>query len=101
MSRQMDKRAEDRELRRRIKLVKALEFELAEAVQNLGAELQGFAIRYEEMSCLLTLKADFEGRRHVSFIYSDSMMNCIISATNAAERNRLNWQTDKYHRDEA
>ena len=96
MSRQEDHKAEDREQARRLALIKALEFELVENVQNLGAVLQGFAIKYDEVSCLMTLKADFEERRHVCFIYSDSMMNCVVSATRAAARNKLSWSPDKY-----
>lgn len=100
MSRQMDEKSEQRESARRLNLVKALEYELPEVVQNLGAELQGFAIKYDEVSCLMILKADFNEIRHVSFIYSDTMMNCVISATRAAAANRLSWQRDKYYKND-
>ena len=101
MSRQKDVESEDRERIRRGLLVRALEFGLVIAIHNLGAELQGFAIKYDEVSCLLTLKADFNQIRHVSFIYSDTMMNCILSATRAAAHNRLKWSPDKYSNDQS
>lgn len=100
MSRQMDQQAEERERARRLNLVTALEFGLARAIQQQGAALVGFAIKYDIVSCLMTIKADFDKGRHVSFIYSDSMMNCIVSGTAAAETNRLHWQLDKYHKND-
>lgn len=100
MSRQLDEKAEERERARRLALVKALEFELVDTIHSLGGELRGFAIKYDDVSCLLTLKADFNETRRVSFIYSDTMMNCVISATRAGANNRLTWQLDKYHKND-
>lgn len=100
MSRQTEQTSEEREKARRVALVKALEFGLVQALLNQGAELQGFSIRYDEFSCLITLRADFNEVRHVCFLYSDSMMNCIIRASSAASVNRLNWQPDKYHKED-
>lgn len=101
MTRQTDVLQEERETKRRIALVKALEFELAGAVQIMGGSFRGVAIKYEEHECLLTYKSDFEGKRMVAFVGSDTMMNCIIKATNMAKNNRLRWKIDRYAPSEA
>lgn len=98
MSRQVDMKGEERENARRIALIKAIEFGLSDAIVNQGAELRGIAIRYGEFDCLMTVKADFNGVRHVSFVGSDTMMNCFIKADAAAAGNRLSWSKDKYHK---
>lgn len=97
MSRQNDINGEEREKARRVALVKALEFNMVAALQNQGATLLGFAIRYDEFSCLMTLKVDINGVRCVSFVGSDTIMNCILKADSEAAANRLKWKADKYH----
>lgn len=101
MSRQLDALAEERETARRLALVKALEYGLNQALENSGAELRGFAIKYQDHNCLLTLKADMNGRRFVAFVGSDTMMNCIIKADADAARASLSWTPDKYHNNQA
>jgi hypothetical protein len=98
MSRQLDAAAEDREEARRMKLIRAVEFGLVDTLENMGAELRGFSLVYAEFSCLLTLKADFNGVRHVSFVATDSIMNCLIKADTDAATNSLRWKPDKYHK---
>lgn len=96
MTRQNDQTGEEREKARRIALVKALEFNLVDALHNQGATLLGFAIRYDEFSCLMTLKVDINGVRCVAFIGSDTIMNCVLKADSEAAANRLKWKADKY-----
>lgn len=97
MSRQLEAASEERERRRVEALIKALEFGINNAISNQGAALKGIAIRYSEFDCLLTIKADFNGTRHIAFIGSDSMMNCLIKCDRAAVENNLRWKKDKYH----
>lgn len=98
MSRQNDVGGEEREKSRRLALVKALEYNLVAALHNQGADLLGFAIRYEEFSCLMTLKVDINGVRCVSFVGSDTIMNCLLKADSEAAGNRLRWRPDKYQK---
>ena len=95
-SRQLEQKFETRETARRLALVKALEFELAGMVGVMGGTFVGFAIAYEEEECRLIYKADFEGRRRVAFVYSDTIMNCIIKAVRMAKNHKLKWKLDKY-----
>jgi len=96
MTRQLDVQREQRETARRDTLVRALEFGIAGALAHQGATLLGFALKYSEFDQLLTLKADFEGKAHVSFVSSDTMMNCFIKAERQALGNNLDWRPDKY-----
>lgn len=96
MSRLNDLNGEERETARRVALIKALEFNLVDALHNQGATLLGFAIRYDEFSCLMTLKVDINGVKCVSFIGSDTIMNCLLKADSEAAGNRLKWRADKY-----
>lgn len=96
MSRQKDVSGEEREKARRTTLVKAIEFNLVDALHNQGATLLGFAIRYDEFSCLMTLKVDINGVKCVCFVGSDTIMNCILKADAEAAGNRLKWKADKY-----
>lgn len=97
MSRQLEAKREQMENNRRQRLVKALEFSIVDELKTQGIELLGLAIRYQEMTCLLTLKADRDGIRSVSFIASDTMMNCILKADSMAYNESLVWGKDKYH----
>lgn len=96
MTRQLDAKREIRELKRRDRLVKGLEFSLAGAIQFQGGVLRGLSIRYGDFDCLLTLKADFEGAWKVSNVSSDTMMNVLLKTISDAEKGRLSWRADKY-----
>lgn len=96
MSRQLDVKAEERETAKRNELVKALEYGLAGAVEFQGGTLRGLAIRYDDFSCLLTIKADFDGKWMVAHMSSDTMPNSILATFAAARRNKLSWSRDKY-----
>ena len=97
MSRQLDVKREALTQRRHDQLVKALEFGLAGALESQGMVLVGFAIKYEQYQSLMTLKVDVNGKRHVSFVTADSIMNCILSAESRALARTLSWREDKYH----
>lgn len=96
MTRQLDKKKEEKEARRRVALVKALEFELADNLDLAGITLLGFAVKWDAFECLMTVKADIGGVRHVAFVGSDSVINAIIKATVAAKYDRLRWKEDVY-----
>ena len=97
MTRTVDVKAEERELHRRDELIKALEFGIVGALQSQGIDFLGFALRYEEFNCLLTVKADRNGERYVAFVGSDTIMNCFLKAQSAARHGSLRWRPDQYH----
>lgn len=100
MSRQLDQKAEIREVARRDALVRALEFGIVGALQTQGIELCGLAIKYDVFNCLLTLKADVQGVRSVCFVGSDSLMNVLLKADSMASNEVLQWRPDQYHASE-
>ena len=100
MTRQLDQAAEEREEARRKALVRALEFGLVDALENHNILLLGFAFKYDLFNCLMTIKAIVKNVTCVSFIASDTVMNCIIKADREAHRGRLRWLPDKYHQSE-
>lgn len=97
MSRQLEIKQEERELARRSTLVKALDFGIVGALESQGVELLGIAFKHNAYDCLMTIKADVGGTRSISFVGSDTIINCILKAYGAASRNELRWRPDQYH----
>ncbi len=100
MSRQLDQKKEEYETARRVALVKALEYSLVGSLETQGIELLGIAIKYDPFNCLMTIKADIAGDRCVSFVGSDSIMNCFLKADSMSRNTVLKWKADQYHRSE-
>lgn len=96
MSRQLDQIAEERETKRRVALVKALEFELPGVLASKGIEMVGFAVKYDAFECLMTIKADIDGVRQVCFVGGGGVIDCILRSVTAAKHDRLRWRVDKY-----
>lgn len=96
MSRQLDIIREERETKRRVALVKALEFELPGSLETKGITLLGFAMKYDAYECLMTIKADVGGQRQVAFVGAGSPIDCILKAVQAAKADRLRWRDDRY-----
>lgn len=96
MTRQLDQVREERETKRRIALVKALEYELPGVLEIQGITLLGFAVKYDAFECLMTVKGVIAGERHVCFVGGASVVDCILKAVQAAQYDRLRWRVDKY-----
>jgi hypothetical protein len=99
MSRQLEQKQEQRETAKRDALFQALEHGLPGALAFQGIELLGFAIKYGDFDCLMTIKAYVGETRSVCFVGSDTMTNCILKADAEARRGALKWRKDKYHKD--
>lgn len=96
MSRQLDLKAEERTRKREHALFSVLEYDLAGVIEFQGGKLRGFAMTYDEFSCGMVYKAEWEGIKKVAFVYSDSMTNVLLRAVNLAKNNRLRWKEDVY-----
>lgn len=101
MSRQLDLKREVRETARRDAVIKALEFGIVGSLENQGCELLGFAIKYDEFSCLMTIKGVVDDKHQIAFVGSESIIGCILKADLDARNHRLRWRVDKYHTDES
>lgn len=97
MTRLLEQKREERQALRINALVKALEFGLVGALESQGVEFLGFSVKYNAFNCLMTLRADLGGKRHVAHVGSDSIINCILKAENDASHDALVWVKDKYH----
>lgn len=100
MSRQLEQAVEQREQLRRDSLFRALEFGLVGALESYGIEMLGFSIKYQDFSCLMTLRVIKDEQHQVAFVGSDTMTNCVLRADLEARHHRLKFAKDKYHSDE-
>lgn len=96
MSRQLELDKEVAESKRRDTLVRALEYELAGLLQMSDIMMHGFAVKYDDFECLMTLKADVQGIRSVAFVASDGVIGCVLKAVQMVKYDRLRWKEDVY-----
>ena len=96
MSRQLEQKREEKQIRRDKLLVHAVEFGLEESVEALGATLTGFTVRYGPADCLLVLKTRAGDSRQVSFVGAEDVASCLIKAVRQAKVDELVWRADKF-----
>lgn len=96
MSRQSDRKKEEREAKRRNTLVRALDYGIVDALEAQGIELLGLSIKHDAFSCLLTIRAAVGGERKVAFVGSDTIINVFLKAEIDASHGRLTWTMDNY-----
>lgn len=96
MSRQLEQVQEQRETKRRVALVRALEFELPGVLEVKGITMLGFAMNYDAYECLMVIKADVGGEKQVAFVGAGSPIDCILKSVQAAKADRLRWSKDKW-----
>lgn len=96
MSRQLEQEWELKQETRRDHLYRACEFGIVGGLQAQGIELRGFAIKYSEADCLLTVKAKIGDGYVVAFVSSDTITNCILKAEHEARHNAFRWKADQY-----
>jgi hypothetical protein len=98
MSRQLEAAAEDRDKKRHLAIVKAVEFELLGALNGEGNHLQGFSVRLDDWEVLITLRATRQGVPSVSFVGAEDLGGCLIKCVREAKRDKLHWKEDKFAR---
>lgn len=96
MTRQLEAQVEEREARLRAAVAKTVDYGLAGAVAGAGGELLGLSIRMGPVEVLLTLRADFEGKKMVCFVASSTWAHALVKAEREAHRNELRWRPDKF-----
>lgn len=96
MTRLLEVKKEKRDTARRNAVIRALEFELAGALESQGTTLLGFAVKWDAYECLMTIKAVAGGERQVSFVGAGTVIDCILKAVEAARNDRLRWREDIY-----
>ncbi len=79
-------------------LVAAVEFELAGAIAHSGGVLVGLSVRYSDVDCLMTLRADLPAGRRIAFVGGASLADCFRRAVNEAYRDKLSWKVGQYEK---
>lgn len=77
-------------------LVAAVEFELVGSVAHAGGVLTGLSVKYSEIDCLVTLRADLPAGRMVSHVGGQTLSDCFRRAVNEAYQDKLRWKEDQY-----
>lgn len=81
-------------LARRLQMV--CEGGLESRVHLLGGALTGFSVKAGEDDYLMTLRAEFEGSKMISFVGASTLANLLLKAHREAAANRLRWKADKW-----
>lgn len=96
MSRQLEERRELRQQKRDRAVIKALEYELSDALGHAGADLRGFTVKLGSGDCLVVLKVVLAGKRQISFVGAETVIDAILKAVREARSDRLVFRADKY-----
>ncbi len=81
-------------------LVAAVEFELAGAIAHGGGILLGLSVKFSEVDCLMTLRADLPAGRRIAFVGAATLADCFRRAVNEAYRDKLSWKVGQYEKRE-
>ena len=96
MSRQLEAQQELKQQRVNLEIIAAVEFELVGSIAFMGGQLLGFSVKISEVDCLLTLRADFEGRRMVCFVGAPDIGGCLRKSVVEGHNNTLKWKEDRF-----
>lgn len=77
-------------------LVAAVEFELVGAIAHAGGMLVGLSVKYSEVDCLMTLRADLPAGRRIAFVGGATLADCFRRAVNEAYQDKLTWKVGQY-----
>ena len=74
----------------------SLRIGLQAAVEAQGGTLAGFSVRCSDYESFMTLRVDFDGKRMIAFVGSETLEGVFIKAEREAAANRLKWKVDRY-----
>lgn len=96
MSRQLEKKLEERQARERADALFAVYGGLSEAVGRAGGELHGLSFNFRAGDTLMVIKARFPSGRQVAFVGSEDMVGCLIKGVRLGRRDELQWRADQW-----
>lgn len=96
MSRQLEQVAEERQRRRALAIVSAIEFELERSVGLSGRVLLGFSVKGMVEDSLLVLRAMNGEEAEVAFVGGEDLGSALIKACREARKDKLRWRADRY-----
>lgn len=77
-------------------LVAAVEFELQGSIGHAGGVLVGLSVKYSDIDCLMTLRADLPAGRRIAYVGGATLADCFRRAVNEAYQDKLNWKVGKW-----
>jgi hypothetical protein len=96
----MTSRLEEENAERRSREAKRLQLVceggLERVVEGLGARLTGFSCKANESDYLITLRAEFDSGKMISFVGASTLANALLKAYRSAGRNELRWKVDTW-----
>lgn len=98
MTRTAEIKIEERETRRNVQFIKAIDFALVGTLQTQGVELSGFTVKLDAWECLVTLRATQGNGSTVCHIGADNFISAILKALHMAQNDRLKWKPCKYNK---
>jgi hypothetical protein len=98
MSRQLEAHIEERQAKRHASIIRAIEFELVDAVQASGREILGFSVKIRDDHTLMVIKAEGKDGPEVAFVGGDDVGSVLIKGVRECWRDELRWQPDKWVR---
>lgn len=96
MTRSTEAKAEEKQQRRALALLRCAEGGLIEAVNSAGGELTGFSAKLGEWDCLLTLRAEFPSGPCIGFVGGETLGGCLLKAEAQAKRDAVDWKVDNF-----
>ncbi len=82
--------------RKALRLLRECDSAMAYAVQAQGCRLKGFSVRLAPEDCLITVRADFEGKQMVAFVGATTLSNALLKVTRDAVSGKLKWRDDRF-----
>lgn len=96
MSRQLEQHAEEKAARRHASIVRAVEYELSDALAASKRELLGFSVKLSGGDCLITVRCSFGGAREVCFVGAEDLGSALIKCVREGRTDKLKWRADKF-----
>lgn len=69
---------------------------LEKGVARAGGELVGISVKFGEMDCLLTLRAQFPAGLMIGFVGGEDFSGVLRRAASESVRDGIKWRSDKY-----
>lgn len=96
MTRQLERASEDRQRKKERQLWIAVDGGIDAAIQALGKELLGFAVKLHEGDCLITVRVDCRAGREVCFVGAADLPSCFLKLQREARGNQLTFRADRF-----
>lgn len=96
MTRQLEQGREERQKKRDLALIVALEYGLVQDIGRAGGVLLGFSVKISPEDVLMTVKVELAGKRQIAFVGAATLPDVVLKACRDGRRDKLRWRADKY-----